>query len=187
MHTTSGTLLERLRNGADNFAWNDLVRLYTPILHFWALRAGEDEHDAADLVQDVFAILIDALPNFQRERKGAFRCWLRTITLNKLRDRQRRRGLVRMESLAPDRMRQLLDTADAFWEQEYIQVLGRRALELMRTDFSPTTWQACWEFVANGRPAADVARQLGISERAVYMAKFRVIARLRQNLDGLLE
>jgi RNA polymerase sigma-70 factor (ECF subfamily) len=187
MHTTSGTLLDRLRNGLDDRAWQNLVHLYTPILYRWAVRAGENEHDAADLVQDVFAVLVDALPEFRRERKGAFRCWLRTITMNKLRDRRRRQNTIRMEQMSADQVPHWPDGAEAFWEQEYSKTIGRRALELMRTDFSPTTWKACWEFVANGRSAAAVAQELGISERAVYLAKFRVISRLRQDLDGLLD
>jgi RNA polymerase sigma-70 factor (ECF subfamily) len=65
--------------------------------------------------------------------------------------------------------------------------LVRRALELMRAEFQPATWKACWEFVVNGRSAAAVAAELGISENAVFIAKFRVIRRLKEELKGLFE
>ena len=57
----------------------------------------------------------------------------------------------------------------------------------MKTEFQPTTWQACWEHVVTGRPAAAVAQQLGITVNAVYLAKSRVLRRLRQELEGLLD
>jgi RNA polymerase sigma-70 factor (ECF subfamily) len=57
----------------------------------------------------------------------------------------------------------------------------------MKTEFQPSTWKACWEFVVNGRPATEIARDLGITENAVFIAKYRVIKRLRQELEGLLE
>jgi RNA polymerase sigma-70 factor (ECF subfamily) len=63
----------------------------------------------------------------------------------------------------------------------------RRALELMREDFEPATWQACWRTVAEDQPTAEVATALGISENAVYIARSRVLRRLRRELDGLLD
>ena len=57
----------------------------------------------------------------------------------------------------------------------------------MQAEFAPTTWKACWETVVQGRRRQEVARELGISENAVYVAKCRVIRRLRQELIGLVE
>jgi RNA polymerase sigma-70 factor (ECF subfamily) len=79
------------------------------------------------------------------------------------------------------------DAAQEFAEQEYRQYLVGRALRLMRSDFEPATWQACWQHVVEGKSAAAVAAALGISPRAVYVARSRVVARLRQELAGLLE
>src|SRR5262249_22752152 len=121
------------------------------------------------------------------DRRKSFRNWLRTVLVNKWRDRQRRQALpvtAGEEALAevagPDDL-------DAFWEGEHRRHLLRRALELMQAEFTPATWKACWEFAAEGRPAAEVAAELGISENAVYIAKSRVFRRLRQELKGLLE
>jgi RNA polymerase sigma-70 factor (ECF subfamily) len=76
---------------------------------------------------------------------------------------------------------------DAFWEKDYRSQLVGRALELMQSHFQPATWKACWECVVNGRSPVEVAAQLGISVNAVYIAKSRVLSRLRQELDGLLD
>jgi RNA polymerase sigma-70 factor (ECF subfamily) len=57
----------------------------------------------------------------------------------------------------------------------------------MRAEFQLTTWRACWEYAVLGRPAAEVASELGVSAGAVYVAKSRVLSRLRQELKGLLD
>ena len=73
IHTTPPTLLERLRTTTDEAAWRRLVQLYTPLLFTWARRCGESEHDAADLVQEVFAVLVQTLPAFRYDRTDKLR------------------------------------------------------------------------------------------------------------------
>lgn len=82
--------------------------------------------------------------------------------------------------------RKLNDT-DLLTQQEYRDHLANSALLLMKKHFSETSWQACWEHVANGRPASEVATELGISVNAVYLARGRVLRRLKQELAGLWE
>jgi RNA polymerase sigma-70 factor, ECF subfamily len=188
MDTTNISLLERLKLPVDEMAWSRFVDLYTPLIYAWARRIGLQESDAADLVQEVFAALVQKMPEFAYDRHKSFRAWLRTVTLNKWRDRCRRRAARPHEATvhAP------LDLADSegeasFGELEYRQQLVARALELMQAEFQPTTWKACWEFVVGGRSAAEIAGELGISENAVHLAKGRVLRRLRKELEGLLE
>jgi RNA polymerase sigma-70 factor (ECF subfamily) len=188
MDTTPSSLLERVRKPNDPEAWRKLVELTTPLLFAWAYRAGLRDHDAADLVQDVLAIMVAKLPTFEYDRERSFRGWLRTVTTNKLLERRRRRTL---ETLPFDdaRLDELVDPAalEPFWEDEFRQKLVARALELMRAEFQPTTWKACWEHVVSNRPAAEVAVELGMSVAAVYVAKGRVLRRLRQELAGVWE
>ena len=93
MLSTSGSLLERLRNPNEQEAWNQFAGLYTPLLYYWLRRLGLSQQDAADLIQDVFLVLVTKLPHFQYQRDGTFRGWLRTLTLNKHRELQRRKKL----------------------------------------------------------------------------------------------
>lgn len=188
MHTTSVSLLERLRQPAEREAWPRFVQLYTPFLYGWARRAGLQNQDAADLVQEVLVVLVQKLPEFAYDRQQSFRGWLRTVTLNKWRDMRRRRLAALPAGSAPDLAEVAVpDTAAALEEAEYRQHLVKRALELMEVEFHPTTWKACWEYMIIDRPAAEVARELGITVNAVYLAKSRVLARLRQELEGLLD
>jgi RNA polymerase sigma-70 factor, ECF subfamily len=139
-------------------------------------------------VQEVFVVLVQFLPSFHHDSTpGKFRGWLRTIMLNKLRDRKRREARVdkALAQLAPEPV--LPDGAEAFWEAEYRQELARRALRLMQAEFAPTTWKACWETVVQGRATEEIARELGITENAVYVARCRVLRRLREELQGLVE
>lgn len=188
MHTTPVSLLERVRRPGEQSAWNRFVEMYTPLLYYWTCRMGLQESDAADLVQEVFAILVTKLPGFVYDRKKSFRGWLRTILHNKWRDKLRRAAAEPTTRGASALAIQASPAdADAFWEVEYRQQLVGRALELMQSEFQPTTWRACWEVVVSGRPAAEVAAELGISVDSVYAAKSRVLRRLRQELDGLLD
>jgi RNA polymerase sigma-70 factor (ECF subfamily) len=187
MHTTPHSLLDKLRQSPATEAWQRFVHLYTPVLFNWASRAGLQESDAADLVQEVFLILVKELPRFQYDRTRSFHAWLRTVTMNKLRDWRRRAARVPVVTNNEHQFAELEGRADSYWVLDHRRDLTRRALELMRTDFEPTTWQACWEFLTTGKSAVEVANQFGISENAVYIAKCRVVRRLRQELRGLLD
>jgi RNA polymerase sigma-70 factor (ECF subfamily) len=187
MHTTPASLLVRLRDpGQSAEAWARFVDLYGPILFSWARRRLREE-DARDVVQDIYLRLLEKLPEFTYEPGKRFRGWLYTITRHCLSDRLRRLGRlpaggpVGLENVqGPD----LLGELD---EDEYLRALARRALQLMQADFEPTTWQACWQLVVEGKTGAAVAAELGVSENAVYLARSRVLRRLRQELAGLFD
>jgi RNA polymerase sigma-70 factor (ECF subfamily) len=187
MDTTNISLLERLKLPVDQRAWSRFVDLYTPLIYSWARQAGLQESDAVDLVQEVFTQLVQKMPEFSYDRQKSFRAWLRTVTLNKWRDRCRRQAARPHEVTGQPAPDVPANGEGSFGELEYRQHLVARALELMQAEFQPTTWKACWEFVVVGRPAAEVARQLGISENAVHLAKARVLRRLRRDLEGLLD
>jgi RNA polymerase sigma-70 factor (ECF subfamily) len=186
MHTTPVSLLERLRapKGDD---WERFVRLYTPLLLAWSRRAGLQEADGADLVQEVFVLLLDKLPTFRHRGEGSFRGWLRTVTLNKWRERARRADLPVTGNADALSAVALPDGLEDFWEADYRQHLVGQALNVMRAEFQPATWKACWEHVVSGRSAAEVAAELGLTPGAVRAAKFRVLSRLRQELKDLLD
>jgi RNA polymerase sigma-70 factor (ECF subfamily) len=190
MNTTSVSLFERLRmpDSVAQSGWRRFVNLYTPLLFFWARRLGMHEQDAADLVQEVFVVLVKKLPQFAYDREKSFRGWLRTVVHNKWRERQRGRDVMneRANDADPNDLAasdHILDCCEADFQRH----LTVRALQLMQAEFQPTTWKACWEHVVCDRDAAEVARELGISVNAVYVAKSRVLRRLRQELAGMLE
>jgi len=189
MTKTPASLLERLCEPFEPEAWERFVSLYTPLIYTWGRRIGLQKQDSSDLVQEVFVKLVQVLPTFTYDpHKGGFGRWLKTVTLNTWRDHIKRRGdralpgneAALAELAAPNRL-------EAFWEAEYSLQLVNRAVALMQADFQPATWQAFWEQVVVGRPAKEVAAELGMSAGAAYAAKFRVLDRLREELVGMLE
>lgn len=186
MNETSVSLLERLRRPNAQPDWTRLVALYTPLLRAWARKAGLQDADVDDLVNDVFAHLMHKLPEFQYDPKRSFRAWLRTVTLNLWRGKQRKMS-ASTETAPLDKLPEpaVADPAEEFWEADYHQFLTRRALEIMREEFQPNTWKAFWATVVDEKPVADVAKELGMSVAAVYAARHRVKGRLEQELAGL--
>ncbi len=187
MNSTSASLLERLRQPNEQSAWERFVQLYTPLLCQWARHLGFQAQDEADLVQDVFTVLVRKLPEFRYDPQKRFRGWLWTVTANKARERRRR--VPQPAQAGPEVLAELLAREDAepISETEYREYLVRRALEVMREEFQPTTWKAFWECVTAKRPAAEVAAELDMSIDSVYAAKSRVLRRLRRELEGLLD
>ena len=188
MHTTPISLLMRLKQPQADTAWQRLVELYTPLLFSWARRAGMRPPDDADLVQDVFAVLVKKLPEFEYDPGKSFRSWLRTVVLNRWRDLQRRKVAAKGNPGEFDIVELPDPDGDGdFWQREHHQQLAAHALRIMQAEFEESTWKACWETVVLGKPVADVAAALGISRNAVHVAKCRVLRRLKQELSGFLD
>src|SRR5262245_66540604 len=98
MDTTSVSLLERLREPAQQEAWGRFVDLYTPLIYYRARRVGSSPEEAADLVQDVLTLLVQKLPAFRYDPEKSFRGWLRILTLNKWREKRRQRRVALTEA-----------------------------------------------------------------------------------------
>lgn len=184
MHTTSPSLLERVRTSSDRQAWARLVDLYTPLLFYWCRSFGLQEHDAADRVQEVFVLLLEKLPEFRYDPNRSFRSWLRTVLFNKIHEHGRKQhpladGTV-VEPVVPPE-------SDRVSDQEFQQMLLFRAAQLIRTEFEDVTWRAFDGYVLHDRPPGDVAAELGVSVNAVYVAKSRVLRRLRDEFAGLID
>lgn len=189
MFETSHTLLARLRTEDRNAAWERFVRLYEPLLRHWAKKSGFHEADAADLTQEVFVKLVQIVGSYEIRPGQTFRAWLFIVARNCGLDFRRRRA-TREEGMASGlsgvaaREDEDLATLD---EQEYRQLLTRRALELIRPDFSEKTWRAFELATHEGISAQQVAERLDVSANAVYLARNRVLSRLREELEGFVD
>ena len=189
--STPLSLLEKLRQPEtreSQQAWQRFVQLYTPLLMLWARRLAVSPEDTPDLLQEVFLILVREMPAFRYDPAHRFRAWLWTILVNKHRDRVRRSQASPVLA-DPSEIEQAVtpDNVQLYAEEEYRIYLVGRALEIMRAEMDADQWQACWQYVVEDRPAADVARELGMSINQVYLAKSRILRRLRTELEGLLD
>jgi len=183
---TSASLLDQAR-GRRAAAWERLVALYTPLLRAWLAAAGLQTADADDLSQRVLEVLVRRLPDFEHNgRPGAFRAWLRGITVNLLREHWRARphpdaGAVLGQLSDPDA------ALSRLWDEQHDRHVLHGLMEQVRPEFTEATWRAFRRLALDGAPARAVAAELGLSVNAVLIAKSRVLARLRQEARGLTE
>jgi RNA polymerase sigma-70 factor (ECF subfamily) len=191
---TSFSLLDRLCHSPDAESWNRLVELYTPVLRSWLRRYDVlAPADVDDLVQDVLMTVAREMPQFKpRAEKGAFRSWLRTILVNRLRhfwrSRQRRPTAVGGSDFLKE-LEQLGDGAtpvNELWDREHDREVMFRLLQLVQSHFAPQTWQAFRRQVLDGQSAETVAVELNLPVHSVYAAKSRVLKALRSMADGLI-
>ena len=195
--SVSMSLLARLRSRSEE-DWARLVALFSPVVYRWARKAGLQDSDAADLAQEVFAAIHVQIDRFQKtETSGTFRGWLYGITRNQILLRYRKLGREpRAEggSTALHRLHKTPDPTPTALPAELVDaddeetqaILAHRCVQLIRQEFEPRTWSAFEAVAVQGRLPADVAADLGLSVGAVYVAKSRVLKRLREELDGLV-
>ncbi|MBM4095324.1 MAG: sigma-70 family RNA polymerase sigma factor [Planctomycetes bacterium] len=185
--TISTGLLRSVRQN-DQEAWARMVSVYYPMAYGWCRRAGLQPSDAADVCQEVFAGIAAGIGAFRREKPSdTFRGWVRRITQRRIIDFRQRGGSLPVPmgvGHSDDRLRDIPagGMSDSGSPQPNRQAYLRDALELARAEFENTTWQAFWRSTVDGVAGTDVARELAISANAVYLAKSRVLRRLREIL-----
>jgi RNA polymerase sigma-70 factor (ECF subfamily) len=186
---TSLTLLEGLRAN-EPAAWALMVRLYTPLVHYWCGTFGLRGPDTEDVAQDVFQAAATSLASFRRDSDtDTFRGWLRGITRHKVLLHFRRQGRYPRATggaAAWAELQEVAAPAEAQDTQER-DTLHWQALELVKAEFGVRTWQMFWRTAIEGRSPADLADELGVTPAAVRMAKYRVLRRLKQNFGELID
>lgn len=187
--TTRPSLLLRLRDARDQQAWGQFVDLYAPLVYGYLRKQGLQDADAADLTQAVLEKVAGAAGRWQYDpQRGTFRGWLFTIVRNKLRNfLASRHGLCRGTGAAETQ--RLLeaqpappDSSEADWERQWERRLFAWAADSVRGHFQESTWQAFWRTAVEGEQPAAVAASLGLSAAAVYLARSRVMARIKEQI-----
>jgi RNA polymerase sigma-70 factor (ECF subfamily) len=188
------SLLVRLCDARDDGAWSQFVEIYAPLVFSFARKHGLQDADAADLTQDVLQAVSGGIRRLDYDpRRGSFRGWLFTVARNKLRNflaAQKRPGRGTGDTDAQHRLQELPareEDQTAWWDQEYERRVFSWAAEQVRGTFQKSTWQAFWKTAVEGKTGPEVARALQMSVAAVYLAKGRVMARLKEVIRETLE
>jgi RNA polymerase sigma-70 factor (ECF subfamily) len=190
---TRASLLVRLRDPRDGAAWSEFVALYAPLVYGYARKQGLQDADAADLSQDVLGAVAAAVGRLEYDpRRGAFRNWLFTIVRHKLsnwRRAQRTRPDCCNDPAADQFLEQYpaAEGAAAEWQGEWEEQVFTWACAQVRPEVSDTTWQAFWRTAIDGQSGKQVACELGLSVPAVYHARSRVLARLKELVQSVQE
>jgi RNA polymerase sigma-70 factor (ECF subfamily) len=154
----------------------------------FACKHGLQDADAADLTQDVLRSVAAAAGRFRYEtERGTFRGWLFTLVRNRLRNflasrrRHAQAGTASAQQALLDVPAREADVAE-LWQREYERRLFDWAAEQVREDCQEKTWQAFWRTAVEGQGGQEVARALNMTTAAVYLAKRRVMDRLKEYL-----
>jgi len=186
---TSQTLIARVKDPADAAAWNEFVAIYRPVIYRMARRRGLQDADAHDLAQKVMLAVCRAIQHWEPAAdRPPFRAWLATLSKNAIINALSRRRpdagsgstqtLERLNEQAADDPQ---TTAELALESRRETL--RWAAEQIRGEFSEAIWRMFWETAVLGRPVADIAAELGRTAGAVYMARFRVMQRLKEKVQ----
>src|SRR5262249_5212048 len=210
MNETRQSLLLRAQTGETD-AWKDLTDLYRPLILGWLNRQGVPARDLEDLSQDVLLSVVQHLPGFQHSGlRGAFRSWLRTIVCSRTADYWRALDAAPPAggSGAPDygraldaatpaggsgataALQQIADPDSELnrqWDEEHDRYVLNCLLDMVEEEFEPITLQAFRRLGLDGVSGAEAAQELGLSVAAAYVAKSRVLARIRQEAEGLID
>ena len=193
MNETRQSLLLRAQTGETD-AWKDLTDLYRPLILGWLNRQGVPARDLEDLSQDILLSVVKHLPTFEHSgRRGAFRSWLRTIVCSRTTDYWRAADPATQASGGSGAAAALQQFADPDsdlnrqWDEEHDHYVVRRLLDLVEEVFEPTSLQAFRRLVLDGASGAETAKELGLSVMSVYKAKSRVLRRIRQVAEGLID
>ena len=191
MPDTRISLILRLPRSADGAAWREFVELYEPLILRFARRRGLQDADAQDLVQRVFTSVAGAVDRWQPDAaRGKFRAWLFRIARNHLINqatlRRRERpvgGSTQIRRLQSEIDERGFDSGDV--EIEYRRAVFESAAARVKRLVQPATWSAFWETMVVGRACEAVAEELQMSVGAIYVARSRVVARMRAVAEEL--
>jgi RNA polymerase sigma-70 factor (ECF subfamily) len=188
---TRFSLLVRLRDGQDGQAWSEFVDIYSPVVYGFARRFGLQDADAADVAQEVFHTVARSIKNFECDRRrGSFRAWLMAVVRSRLNDFWAAAPRQAIGSGDTRVQRQLEAQSSSendreIWEREYQESVLAWAAEQIRHRVHNSTWQAFWQTSVEGKTTGEVAKSLQMTEGAVYIAKCRVLARVREKIAEL--
>jgi RNA polymerase sigma-70 factor, ECF subfamily len=190
--STRHSLLTRLKDPADIHAWSEFSRIYEGTIYATARRWGMQHADACDIVQNVMQSVAKQMDHWQaRYAVGSFRGWLRTVTRNQLINcLESRRNRIHIGADATRAWNQIADSKEslnASVEIEYQREVFQLAAEIVRDEFEEKTWRAFWLCTVESLETPEVASTLNLSHSAVYVAKCRVLARLRTEVSRIIK
>ncbi|MHC4107313.1 MAG: RNA polymerase sigma factor [Planctomycetota bacterium] len=178
MEDTRSTLLVRLRDPADQDAWRTFDELYRPMLVGYACARGLGQADAEDVAQQCIQAVLNQIGDYQH--LGSFRSWLRTIAERRICDLFRRRREVQADTAVWSSQPDSNPPPQDLWEHHWWRAHLRYCAERVKRHFEESTYAAFVGYAMEGEAAATVAEKLGLSVNKVYVAKHRVLERIRE-------
>ncbi|MCA9135717.1 MAG: sigma-70 family RNA polymerase sigma factor [Planctomycetales bacterium] len=177
----------RLRDRGNHDAWSEFLQIYEPVIYRVAMRFQMQDADAREIVQEVLLRVASAIDRFDPGGRGTFRGWLSQTTRRVAVDRFRR--LVGKEAAVGGPANALASVIadhnqlEIEFDLEHRRQLFLCAAEMVRPTVSQSSWSAFWRTAVDDRSAREVAVELGLTEGAVYVARCRVLKRIREYIE----
>jgi RNA polymerase sigma-70 factor, ECF subfamily len=182
------SLLDRLLTHEDNEAWEHFSSLDEPLIRRWVGRLRSRADYVDDVTQEVLKALVEGLPGFRHNlRKGAFRAWLRSITLHRIRRHWRGQHPTAVQLSEARDLEDARSAQSRLWDDEHNRHVVRSLLEKVLPEFDDKVQQIFRRVVLGGSSPQEVAADLGCSLNVVYIGKSHVLKRLRLEAEGLVE
>jgi RNA polymerase sigma-70 factor (ECF subfamily) len=193
---TRTTLLQRLKNWQDQSSWQDFFDTYWKLIYSGALKAGLNEAEAQEVVQETMISVAKHMPTFEYDRAiGSFKAWLLTMTRWRITDQLRKRRRLAAHDSVDDTdadarmtgkmMDPVSECLDALWDAEWQKNLLDAAIDKVRRRLDPQKYQIFDFYVNKEWPSDDVAKAFGISIDQVYLAKHRVTEMITEEVKRL--
>lgn len=184
-NTTQPSLVLRLRDHSDTNAWNEFVDVYSPLIYDFCRSRQLQSSDAADVTQEVLLRLSKAIRNFEYNRdKGLFRDWLARIVLNEIR---RLTSKASHLAIALDELDKDSGNLTSSWNEQFQQHIFTKALERTRVNFNEETWRMFEMSWLQKIASEQVAESMGVGIERIYVARSRVLKRLRYEVSILAD
>ena len=192
---TRRSLVERLRNWGDQKNWHDFFRTYGRLIHGVARKAGLNEQEAQDVVQETALTVAKRAAGLRYDPAlGSFKGWLLHITRWRIADQFRKRAPAPHVSRSTDTRRTAtIDRApdpagcalEEVWDAEWRENLANAALTRVKQQVAARQYQIFDCYVLKQWPAQKVVRELRVNIAQVYLAKHRVTALLKKEVQRL--
>jgi RNA polymerase sigma factor (sigma-70 family) len=185
---TRTTLINRLKNWQDHSSWKEFFDTYWKLIYGISRKTGLSDAEAQDVVQETMISVSKHMPTFKYDRgNGSFKAWLLNLTrwrvMDQLRKRENWTEYLEASSLfdvgSAETQREIVDPAglelDKFWDDEWKLALMEAAISKVKRRLDPQKYQIYDFYVNKEWPATKVAGKFGISLDQVYVAKYRII------------
>jgi RNA polymerase sigma-70 factor, ECF subfamily len=183
---TTTQVLEALKTSDNSAVWQNFRDNFYPVVVNFARHIGLSPSDADDAAQETMVAFVKAYRAGKYDRdKGRLNHWLFGLARNVILNVRRNLGpeqLIADKTGGPSFWNLLQDEKNVpeTWTTQWRKVVLDRCMKRARQELDEKTFSA-FEFLALGEmPAGEVAKKLEMTENAVYIAKSRVLSRLRQ-------
>lgn len=188
---TRYTLISKLQDSQNAEAWHEFASIYQPLIFRICQKRGLQHADATDVTQEVLARVSRAIESFDGSQQGAtFRGWLYRVTRNLVIDflrRQQKQPLHFDDANLLQTIQQDAQPDDGEeFQLEYQRQIFLVVAREVEAQVKANTWQAFWQTEVQRRDVDEVASQLGMNAGAIYVARSRILARLKKAVEKRL-